>query len=58
MTEKIELQEIIAMIGSVREKLENMIIQYDEQNKDVSELDEAIDALSDAIEILEEVWSE
>ncbi|MBR3245939.1 MAG: hypothetical protein IKF90_25065 [Parasporobacterium sp.] len=58
MTEKIELQEIIAMIGSVREKLENMIIQYDEQNKDVSELDEAVDALSDAIEILEEVWSE
>ncbi len=58
MNEKREIREIIAMIASARERLEDLISQYNGQDGDVTELDEAADALSDAVEILEDAWSE
>ena len=58
MNEKREIREIIAMIASARERLEDLISRYDGQDGDVTELDEAADALSDAVEILEDAWSE
>ncbi len=58
MNEKREIREIIAMIASARERLEDLISQYNGQDGDVTELDEAADALSDAVEILEDALSE
>ena len=46
------------MIASARERLEDLISQYNGQDGDVTELDEAADALSDAVEILEDALSE
>ena len=55
MDGKKELREIIEIIESARERLESLINRYDEQGGGVTELDEAVDALSDAVEILEDV---
>lgn len=49
-----ELREILSMTSSARKKLENLILRCEEADEDVSELDEAVDALSDAAEIMEE----
>ena len=53
-----ELQEILSMTSSVRKRLEKLILQYEEADLDVSDLDEAVDALSDAAEIMEDVLGE
>jgi len=55
---KKELQEIILLTKTARQKLEALIVRCEEQTGDVSELDEAADALSDAVEILEELWED
>ena len=54
MSKKQALQEILGMTSAAKKKLEDLILQYEETDEDVSELDEAADALSDAAEILEE----
>lgn len=55
MDSKQELREILTAAKSARKRLQDLIIRCEEQDEDVSELDEAADALSDAAEILEEV---
>lgn len=55
---KKDLQEIILLTKTARQKLEDLIFQCEEQTGDVSELDAAADALSDAVEILEESWED
>ena len=55
---KKDIQEIILLTKTARQKLEALIVQCEEQTGDVSELDAAADALSDAVEILEESWED
>ena len=55
MDSKQELYEIITTAKSARKRLQDLIIRCEEKDEDISGLDEAADALSDAVEILEEV---
>ena len=55
MDRKQEIFEIITITKTVRKRLEDLISSCEEQDEDVTGLDEAADALSDAAEILEEI---
>ena len=55
---KKELQEIIARIGDVKHDLAGLALDYDADDLDTSGLDEALDALDDAAELLEETLDE
>ena len=56
MDKKTELQEIIAMLKSVKTRLDNLITKYEEQDEDNLILYEAAAALSDTVELVEEEY--
>ena len=56
MDKKTELQEIIAMLKTVKTRLDNLITLYEEQDEDNLILYEAAAALSDTVELVEEEY--
>ena len=56
--EKKELLEIITMIENARDRLGDLLVRYDAREDDTTELDEAVDALFDATDILQDVLDE
>ena len=58
MDEKKELRELIAMIETARERLDDLMIRYDARDEDTMELEKAVDALEDAVDSIEAVLDE
>ena len=49
-----ELREIIGLVESAKTRLSKMTLDMEDDNIEIGTLDEALDALDDAIDIMEE----
>ncbi len=58
MDEKKELREIMGMIETARERLDDLIIRYDSRDEDTTELEKSVDALDNAFDSLEDALGE
>ncbi|MBQ7372853.1 MAG: hypothetical protein IJ820_07375 [Lachnospiraceae bacterium] len=52
---KKELQEIIDQVDAAKNRLAELAMEIDAEDRDTGDMDEALDALDDAIDILEDV---
>ena len=53
-----EIEEILVLVGQAKNRLGNVSVRMDAEDLDTATVDEAMDALDDVIDILEEAMEE